>query len=505
VACTRPAHAVVQSRLPFVTAGRGWRARTPLAAASQSLPATEEKEKPVGASVGDAAYSALSNVAKAINPDMTLDERRVGISINRLERDMELLDQDAANTPQLSDQELFVLLSTVAVAAFCPFFASTKIVEVLVPSMSALSAAVGISAEYTGRVAVSRGKEVAAVTLQCAAEAEMLLAQAERAKAIVPLCVGIATTASAFALLAPALLEEIVPRFGLQIITEVYLICPFFAVIAAAVAALASQEAIGLTSSAIGTGTRRFASSSEVGRTWLSATEQIVESSKRSQSKWLNFGIGVLPAPLIGVLCPGQLAFKAIVVAAVAAAQCAYQLAQAEYAIAEGLEAVSNKARSGAIADTYANQGARAGAILPFTSALSGLCAATTVAVVEGLPLITALPLQAAVAVVFPAIGATIAAAASISKARCEVDAAAANAAATQLQFAVPLGSKGKGPIGNVVELIRLTWKTQVRQLPGFLQRSIGRFFTKISEFAALMAKWFGGYPGGGSDKRATA
>ena len=46
------------------------------------------------------------------------------------------------------------------------------------------------------------------------------------------------------------------------------------------------------------------------------------------------------------------------------------------------------------VSDTYANQGARAGAILPFTSALSGLCAATTVAVVEALPRMEQRPLQ---------------------------------------------------------------------------------------------------------------
>ena len=75
------------------------------------------------------------------------------------------------------------------------------------------------------------------------------------------------------------------------------------------------------------------------------------------------FCVTVLPAPLLGVLVPGDLAFKGIVIAAVAAAQAAYQLAQAEYAIAQGLEAVALKSRSSAIADTYANQGARAGKV----------------------------------------------------------------------------------------------------------------------------------------------
>ena len=178
-----------------------------------------EAEKPLGATVGDAAYEAVRSFAKTINPDSdTISKERIKGSIQRLERDMALLDNDAGSVPQIGEGELFLLISTVAIAAVSPFAFSENLVEVLVPSMSALSAAVGLSAEYTGRVAVSRGKEVAAVTLQCAAESEMLLAQAERAKAIVPLCVGLATTASAFALLAPALLQELVPKLGVQVL-----------------------------------------------------------------------------------------------------------------------------------------------------------------------------------------------------------------------------------------------------------------------------------------------
>ena len=59
---------------------------------------------------------------------------------------------------------------------------------------------------------------------------------------------------------------------------------------------------------------------------------------------------------------------KAIICSAVAAAQAAYYLSLAEYAIAEATNAVAIKARAAAVADTYANQGSRSGAILPFTS-----------------------------------------------------------------------------------------------------------------------------------------
>ena len=123
--------------------------------------------------------------------------------------------------------------------------------------MSALSAAIGFSSEYAGKVEVARGKEVAAVTLQAAAEAEVYLAQAERTKAVVPLCVGIATTFSAFALLASEIFTEFATNLGVQVVTEVYLFCPVIAVLAAAIASLATEESVLLCSRAVGVGARR--------------------------------------------------------------------------------------------------------------------------------------------------------------------------------------------------------------------------------------------------------
>ena len=412
--------------------------------------------------VGEAAYDAVSSVARNLveRPEDEAEDLKVQFALKRMQRDMSMLDLAAGATPQLSPAEFLLLLSTVGVSFFSPYVLTAKVVEVLVPSMGALAAAVGFSAEYTGKVAVSRGKEIAATTLQAAAEAELYLAQAERAKAIIPLCVGISATASAFALVAPALVGELVTRgVTAAITTEVFLLCPLFAVLAAAVAALANQESNSLASRAMGVGSRRFASAGDVGRTWLSATEQIAASTERSKDKWASFSLGVLPAPTLAVLCPGPLSFKAIVAAAVAAAQAAYSLASAEYTLAAAVESVAVKSRSAAVSDTYANQGARAGAILPFTSALSGLCAATTVAVVEVLPLVPSVVGESLVCVVFPALGSLIAAAASISKARCEVDAAAATAAATTLADAAPNGRPNRDPILSTVELVRLTLK----------------------------------------------
>ena len=382
---------------------------------TRSISTTADDES-VRSRIGESAINIVSSWAKAlITVDTSSREggkrankeaERVNIALRRMQRDMSMLDQAAGATPQLSDFELILLSGVVASSFFSPYVLTAKVVEVLVPSMSALAAAIGFSAEYAGKVAVSRGKEIAATTLQAAAEAELSLAQAERSKAIIPLCVGLSATLAAFALLAPALVGELVARgYGMQIATEVYLICPLFAVLAASVAALATQESGSLASRAIGVGARRFASSQDVGRTWLSATEQISASSERTKQKWSSFSIGVLPAPLLAVICPGPLSFKAIVAAAVAAAQCAYSLATAEYTLAAAVESVALKSRAAAVSDTYANQGARAGAILPFTSALSGLCAATTVAVVEVLPLVPSTIGESIVCVVFPAIG----------------------------------------------------------------------------------------------------
>jgi hypothetical protein len=291
---------------------------------------------------------------------------------------------------------------------------------------------------------------------------------------ITPLCVGIGATAATLALLVPVLLDGLAVGSNLQISTEIYLLCPLVAVLAAAVAGLAVQEVKSYCNSAIGVGNRRFARSGMVSRTWLSATEMIALRSNSSGTKWRSFSLSVLPAPLLGVLCPGALPTKTIVVAAFAAAESAYYLARSEYMISRAADAVALKSRSAAVCDTYANQGARSSAILPFTSALSGLCAAATAAVVE-LPFIESLTerfgvtgtlLEVITVTAFPALSALFAAAASVSKARCEVDAEAAMQAASTM--ALPYNDDENDPLlrplQSVRELIRLTIINSIQQ-----------------------------------------
>jgi hypothetical protein len=350
------------------------------------------------------------------------------------------------------------------------------------PTTMTVSAAIGIGAEYVGRVNVADGKEVAAATLQCAAEAEGLLANAERSKCITPLCVGIGASVTTIALLVPVLLES--AGLGDIVVTEVYLACPLISVLAAAVASLALQETRFFCQRATSVGNRRWARSGLVGRSWLSASEQIINKSKGARSKWQTFSLSVLPAPIFGALIPGAtLPTKAVIIAAFAAAQSAYFLAQCEYWLARATDAVAIKSRSAAVCDTYANQGARSAAILPFTSALSGLCAAATAAIVE-LPFLESLSAAGTTSGVvgemvavtfFPVFSALFAAAASVSKARCEVHAEAATQAASTLALEYTDGEDPiLRPFQGVYELIQLTFSSSfVEPLQRFFRRIV--------------------------------
>ena len=150
--------------------------------------------------------------------------------------------------------------------------------------------------------------------------------------------------AATLSLVAPVVIES----FGGVIATELYLLSPLVAVLAAAVASLSLQETMQFTSRAISVGNRRYAKKGLVGRTWLSATEQIEQSSVKTTDRWRGFAWSVLPAPIVGSLIPGTLATKAVIVAALAAAQCAYFLARAENVLARGTDAVALKSRSAA-------------------------------------------------------------------------------------------------------------------------------------------------------------
>jgi hypothetical protein len=424
------------------------------------------------------------------------------------------LDELAAQQSQISPLEATLLSISVLAAALSPSMFGEAVVGVLAPATAAFSASIGVGAEYAGKVAVADGKEIASISLQCAAEAEGALANAERSKAILPLMVGISATSATISLLVPVLVESLKQQPLWSIITTgsieasivasnaaaaaghmtvataaaagtpsgtelLFLLAPLLSVMSAAISSLALQESKSFCARAIGIGNRRFAKRGMVGRTWLSATEQIERSSRTTSQRWKSFGWSVLPAPIIGALVPGEIGLgsRAVIVAALGAAQCALITAQAENILARATDAVAVKSRSAAVCDTYANQGARSGAILPYTSAIGALCAAGTAAIVE-LPLgvlirsivgsgspasnIAVTLGESAMIALFPTLAALAAAAASVSKARCQVDAEAAVQAASTLALEYDDGEDDPvlRPLQGVIELLRLTFRS---------------------------------------------
>lgn len=182
---------------------------------------------------------------------------------------------------------------------------------------------------------------------------QAFLANAERVKAITPLCVGVGATCASLTLLTPTIIDALQVGNSVIMITELYLLCPLVSVLAAAVANLALEETRGFCQRAINVGVRRFSKSGMVGRTWLSTSEQVQRNSKSKTDRWWSFAGSVLPAPIIGSIVGGpSLSAKCIVVAALAAAQSAYFLAQAESVVARATDAVALKARSAAVCDT---------------------------------------------------------------------------------------------------------------------------------------------------------
>eukprot|EP00536_Pseudo-nitzschia_multiseries_P005439 jgi/Psemu1/190462/e_gw1.101.61.1 len=437
---------------------------------------------------------------------------QVWAALSNLEQDMQLLDNLAGQRPQLTALELIMLSASVTAASSSPWIMGGRLTEVLPPTAAAFSAAIGIGAEYVGRVAVADGKEVAAATICCASEAEGFLANAERAKAITPLCVGVSATATTLSLLVPVLLTNTPAS---SIMNEFYLACPLVSVLSAAVAALALQDTKVYCNQATSVGNRRFAKSGLVGRTWKSTSEQITGKTDIYRIKWRSFIFSVLPAPILGALVPGAaLATKSVIVTALAAAQVAYTLTEAEYCLARATDAVAIKARSAAVCDTYANQGARSAAILPFTSALSGLCAAATAAIVE-LPFLETLSAsgtfasltgEMAIVGVLPLCSTLFAAAASVSKARCEVDAEAAVQAASTL--ALEYSSKDDEdpilrPFRGVGELIRLVSTSTFEPYQRFYRRfrvSINSRWNKLKRIFTSFSRRKGGESSNGSD-----
>lgn len=353
-----------------------------------------------------------------------------GNVVRAVDKDIQVLDRVVEGKAELTDSEFLAFAACIATAGLSPLIFAENVVEILVPISAAIPACIAVNCEYKGKISVANGKEVSAITLGASAEAESIVCAAERNKAITPLCAGVAVVGMAMAISMPTL-SHALHDIGKHLAPEAYLIWPLVSIISAAIGGIACEDTQSLCKRSTGTGVRRFAMSESVGRTWKSSTEMIVDGSISMRKKIRKFVVQALPAPLLAMVIPGALDFKCVVAATVAMFQAHYYWRSAEYEISIALDSVSRKRRAAAISDTYGNQGMRSGAILPFTSVLSGLAAATSLAAVETLSEFNDMPLaQSAIALSCPLFATALAAAASVSKARSEVNAEAARVAA---------------------------------------------------------------------------
>lgn len=355
----------------------------------------------------------LGGLLVARSPEAVVSGQPVVLALQKLREDIDLIDEQVGRKPRLGPAEGLTLAASAALAAAGPVIWSEKVVEVLIPGCALLVAAIGVSAEYVGRVATASGMEVAATSMRAAVESETLLATAERSKAVLPFAVGLSAAAAGLALVLPPLLKELSWPFQ----TELLVVCPAVALGCSAVAALAHLETSAWAEAARILGRRRFSERANAGRLWQSQTASVLGREERDRKRWQALLWAVTPGPLLALGLSGTLAFKAIVASACAAAQAAYFFAKAENDVARATAAVALKGRTAAVAETYASQASRVMALLPFTSSLIGLTAAFAAILVE---------VQPAASAALPTLGALVAAAAQVSKACCEADAAAA-------------------------------------------------------------------------------
>lgn len=132
---------------------------------------------------------------------------------------------------------------------------------------------------------------------------------------------------------------------------------------------------------------------------------------------------GVLYAPILAVLIPGDIAFKAIVGSGLAVVHAAYSFGRAEYILAAAVQSVALKRRAAAACDAYSWRGYGTGSILPFTSVVSGLCAALTVSVIEFIPEIASPIGKSLATAFFPTLSALFVGASAVTKESCVRDA----------------------------------------------------------------------------------
>lgn len=132
---------------------------------------------------------------------------------------MDAVDTEIIKTRPLMRAEVCTIAGTLLVAAVLAFHPSAwchKIAHWSMPFWTAVVAAVGTYQEYKGWSNRANSHEIAAIAVRAASEAEAILSQAERTKAILPVCVVWSASIAAFSVTSSqaieVLFEEVLPK-----------------------------------------------------------------------------------------------------------------------------------------------------------------------------------------------------------------------------------------------------------------------------------------------------
>lgn len=132
---------------------------------------------------------------------------------------MDAVDSEIIKTRPLMRAEVCTIAGTLLVAAVLAFHPSAwchKIAHWSMPFWTAVVAAVGTFQEYKGWSNRANSHEIAAIAVRAASEAEAILSQAERTKAILPVCVVWSASIAAFSVTSSqaieVLFEEVLPK-----------------------------------------------------------------------------------------------------------------------------------------------------------------------------------------------------------------------------------------------------------------------------------------------------
>jgi len=425
---------------------------------------------------------------KTISPTST---QSIRAAVDLVTQDSVLLDRVIGAKSQLTAPELAVVAGGALAAFAAPALVGPKAQEILLPAIGATTAAIGFSSEYIGRTAMSSSKETAAITIQAAAECELVIASAERVKSVVPFAAALSVSGIAFAFVAPTLIETLNAKYGLSIAKHLCLIVPIVSSIATVVAAIATKDMGVLCRRAIAMNKQPVAAF---------ARKRNIPLEDNSAEKFKSVLFATLAGPIIAAITPAPhglgVGFSGLLWTAIAATQGAWYLVTSEYQLARAQDSLALKARAAAVSDAYANQAQRSAALLPFNSALGGLSFACAAVVAEILPVIEQYPVAVScfASGIFPAIGAFFASCATVAKARCEIDAAAARKASDNFGEYGPNGASepfGRGvlePVGGVKELVTLVVKSTFKAGGDGWDRVFGNFFKGGRKDAKLAA-----------------